>query len=219
MTSDLLAPQQQRSRDTLARLLSSTIAMLEKHGLGGATIPRIASAASVAPASVYRRFRDRDALYRAAFLSALAKSAEADRLLNLEAFKKHTLEGVVRELVGAIIQQYRSHRRLLTALTRFLEDDDDQRFRKRVLAIVAGNFRTLIELVLGFRAQIAHPDPERAVAFGLLSAASSIELRALDQLSVWREVLPISDQELQAELTRSFLAYLYSKAPVHPGGK
>ncbi len=63
-------------------------------------------------------------------------------------------------------------------------------------------------MLLTFRDRIAHRDPERAVLFGLLSVATVIEVRSLEQPSMWAEVLPISDEEMQAELTRSFIAYL-----------
>ena len=215
---DLLAPQQQRSRETLARLLRATVEMLEKHGLAGATIPRIAAVAGVAPASVYRRFKDRDALYRAAFLSALQRDdGVSEKTLSLDAFKDPTFEGVVGNLVTIILRQYRTHPRLLTALVRYMEDDTDKRFKKKALALVAGNFEMLVDLLLNFRSEIGHSDPRRAITFGLLSVVSSIEVRALGEVSLWREVLPVSDQELHPELTRILISYLRAKPGSHRG--
>jgi AcrR family transcriptional regulator len=211
MTSGFLAPQQKRSRETLARLLKATIETLEEHGLDGATIPRIAAAAGVAPASVYRRFRDRDALYRAALMDALEKSAAVSRkTLRIESFEDQTLEGVVGRLVAITMQQYRSQPGIMRALTRFIENDSDEKFRSNALAIVAGNFERIIDVLLAFRGQIAHPNPRRAITFGLLTMATIIEVRALEQVSMWHELLPISDRQLQAEVTRNFLAYLRS---------
>jgi AcrR family transcriptional regulator len=185
--------------------------VLEEHGLDGATIPRVAAAAGVAPASVYRRFRDRDALYRAAFLAVLEQSTDANRkALQSGAFRGRTLEGVAGEFVTAIIQQYRAHPGLLRALVRFLENDRDMPFREKALAHIVGNFRGLREMLLSFRDQIAHPAPERAAMFALLSIVSIVEIRALEQVSPWPELLPISDPEMQAELTRLFLTYLRS---------
>jgi AcrR family transcriptional regulator len=208
---DVLAAQQHRSRETLARLLRATIEMLDKHGLSGATIPRIAASAGVAPASVYRRFKDRDALYRAAFLSALEQGRESAKTLSLQSFKNPTLDGVARDVVAIVLRQYRTHPRLLTALVRYMEDDTDKRFKKKTLAIISENFRGLIDLLLNFRSEIKHPDPERAVAFGLLTVVSSIETRALGDVSLWREILPLSDQELQPEFAQIFLTYLRTK--------
>jgi hypothetical protein len=53
MTEGFFLPQQQRSGETLARLITATLVTLEEHGLEGATISRIASVAKIAPASVY----------------------------------------------------------------------------------------------------------------------------------------------------------------------
>lgn len=211
MTGGFLAPRQQRSRETLARLLKATIQTLEEHGLDGATIPRIAAAAGVAPANVYRRFRDRDALYRAALMDALEKSAAASRkMLRIESFKDQTLEGVVGRLVAIIMQQYRSQPGIMRALTRFIENDSDEEFRANALAIVSGNFERIIDMLLAFRDQIPHPNPRRAITFALLTMATIIEVRALEQVSMWHELLPIPDRQLQAEVTRNFLAYLRS---------
>ena len=211
MANDL-EPQQQRSRETLSRLLAATIDMLEEYGLSGATIPRIADAAGVAPASVYRRFRDKDALYRAAFLQALETSAEATRkTMRIESFKDQTLEGVAGALVSAVLKQYRVSPGVIRALLRFVEDDTDKAFKKRTLAIISGNFERIIEVLLKFRAQIAHPNPRRAVIFALLSMVTAVEVRTLEEVSLWRELLPISDKELHRELTRSLLAYLQSR--------
>jgi AcrR family transcriptional regulator len=212
--TDSLEPQQQRSRETLARLLAATIGMLEEHGLSGATIPRIADAAGVAPASVYRRFRNKDALYRAAFLQALESSAQAARkTMRIESFKDRTLEGVAGELVSTVLKQYRVSPGVIRALLRFVEDDTDKAFKKRMLTLISGNFERLIEVLLTFRAQIGHRNPRRAVTFALLSMVTAVEVRMLEDVSLWRELLPISDKELHRELTRSLLAYLQSRDP------
>ncbi|MGC8485897.1 MAG: TetR/AcrR family transcriptional regulator [Candidatus Baltobacteraceae bacterium] len=208
--SSALAPQQRRSRETQARLLQATIEMLEKHGLDGATIPRIAAAAGIAPATVYRRFRDRDALFRAAFMDVLEKSAAANQALRIESFKNATFEGVAFELVGALIKQYRTYPGLLRAFMRFTENDSDEAFRAKAIAIVSANFKRIGDLLYTFRAEIAHRNPKRAILFGLLSVGTNIEVKALEELSMWNFMFPISDSELQKESTRSLLAYLRS---------
>src|ERR1700678_2850992 len=92
-------PQQQRSRKTLEKLLAATTAMLEQDGLEGATIPRIAAQAGVSVGSVYRRFEDKDALFRAQFLHLTERSVEAnERNLRPETFAGMTLESVANVL-------------------------------------------------------------------------------------------------------------------------
>lgn len=211
MSKDVRPPQQQRSRETLGRLLRATIELLNTTGLRGATIPRIAAAANIAPASVYRRFRDKDALFRAAFLNALEQSAhETQSIIERSHLSTQTLEDVIGILINETLADYRSHPGLLRALVRFIEDDSDEAFKKDALASIARNFHTVIELLLGFREKITHPNPRRAITFGILSIVTIIEGRALEfeGASTWNELLPISDQELHRELTRSFLAYL-----------
>ena len=62
-----IPPRQARSRETLRRLLDAAEAVMLTHGPEGATLPRIAKQARVSPATVYRRFLDKDALMRAVF--------------------------------------------------------------------------------------------------------------------------------------------------------
>ncbi|GAC1551211.1 MAG: hypothetical protein NVS3B16_25940 [Vulcanimicrobiaceae bacterium] len=195
----------------LARLLVATIETLEHHGLAGTTIPRVAAVAGVAPASVYRRFPDKDALFRAAFLSALEDGGDASRrAVRRPAPKQQSLEAVVRDLVAEIGEQYRDRPGLLRALVRFVETDTDRAFRKEALRRVACGFGKIGDALLAFRQQIRHTDPERAVLFGLLTVVTILEVRALDEVSMWRELLPVSDEETQAELVRMLLAYLQS---------
>lgn len=204
-----MPPQQQRSRETTERLVRATLETLEAHGLEGATIPRIAAAAGVAPASIYRRFRDRDALYRVALMDALERSAEANRAtLQLTSFEDPTLEGVVSRLVSVTMRQYEVQPGLMRALTRFVESDTSPEFRSRAMAIVAENFERMIAVLLTFRGEITHPNPRRAITFALLTMATVIEVRALEQVSMWRELLVMSDRELHAEVTATVLAYL-----------
>lgn len=208
-TGGMVPPQQQRSRETMARLVRATLETLEAHGLEGATIPRIAAAAGVAPASVYRRFRDRDALYRAALLDALERSAEANRAtLQLPLPGDATLDRVVSRLVSLTVQQYRVQPGLMRALTRFVENDSSDEFRSRALAIVAGNMERMVDMLLTFRDEITHRNSRRAITFALLTMATLIEVRALEPVSMWRELLLMSDRELHTEVTACVLAYL-----------
>jgi AcrR family transcriptional regulator len=217
MTTGVLAPQQQRSRDTLARLLKATLETLDAHGLDGATIPRIAEVAGVAPASVYRRFRDRDALFRAALLDGLEASVEATaKSLRLESFKDKTLTGVVTRLVALQLQQYRARPGLLRALTRFIEQDTDSTFRAKALALTRQNLNRVVEVLLEFRDEIRHRDPRRSITFAILTMATVVEVRALESVSLWHEALPLSDAALQGELVRTILGYLRSAGDAKP---
>ena len=60
-------PSQKRSRESLRRMLDAAELVIAKHGIEGATLPRIATKARIAPTNVYRRFRNKEALIRAVF--------------------------------------------------------------------------------------------------------------------------------------------------------
>jgi hypothetical protein len=65
----------------------------------------------------------------------------------------------------------------------------------------------LSALLLARRDEISHPDPEKAAAFGLIQVFAT-----LDTVMLFGEQRPgalvLSDDDLAAELTRAYLAYL-----------
>lgn len=197
-------PRQRRSQETLESLLNATVRVLDEHGLDAATIPRIASAAGVAPASVYRRFVDKDALIRAALLSMLHNSRGEALVVPAD----ETLPDTARRLMRLMFQQYRQHPRLLRALSRVLDTDRDRQFVAEARAIVAGNLELLVEPLLGHRALIRHADPRMALRFALLQALTSIEAIALEPYSLWHTAMAATDEELAEQLAEAFVAYL-----------
>ena len=191
----------------MERLLKAAVEVLNTHGLEHATVPRIAAVAGVAPASVYRRFRDKDALMRAVFLEIVNGSVENTRkVMRIEAFSDRTFGGIASQLIRTLIQQYRTYPGLLRAMLRFAENDEG--FSAHALDTTANNFRACIELLVAFSDEAARDDSRRAITFALLAVGTCIEARVLEPITLWDELHPISDDELHAELTRMFLAYL-----------
>lgn len=201
-------PQQARSRRTHARLLAATLRTLAEHGQEGATIPRIARAAGVSPATVYRRFEDKQALLRAAFLHMLEASNQANRALLGARLSQGTLEQAARDLIELIFRQYREHAKVVNAMEEFLASDDSEEFVAAALAITDDNLDQLVQGMLAHRAQITHPDPERAVRIATMTAATAISVRATKPRSIWRTLEPTTDAALAEELTRGYVAYL-----------
>lgn len=209
-TTSAHAPKQQRSRETLERLLIATIQVLDEHGLAGAVVPRIAALAGVVPASIYRRFKDKDALLRAAFLHMLRQSNDANRDRLESALLRDTLEASAEQLMVLLFDQYRQHPHLFRAIARFLDVDTDADFGREARAHLAGNVNQIAQVLLRYREEIRHPSPEQALQFAILSAGSSVEAIALEPGSLWNTVLPMSETERASELARSFVAYLRS---------
>lgn len=214
--SGFRAPRQNRSRDTLERLLSATIAVLAKEGLEGATIPRIAALADVAPASVYRRFQDKDALLRAAFVRLLELSREQ----SAKAFVPSRFDGTpLEESVGLVIKtvmnQYRASLKLLSALRRFTDLRPEPEFDRFATSCFTENLRSIVACLSASSGNESDGFRERAT-LGLLTVVSALEVRALEPSSLWSIVAHRTDEELASELVRMLMGYLGAEEPTGP---
>jgi AcrR family transcriptional regulator len=177
--------------------MRATIEVLSEHGLEGTTVPRIAEAAGVAPASVYRRFPDKNALLRAAFLDVLERSAVANREhMTPERFAGKSLESILPALVTAIFRQYRSHPRLLRALVTFQDREGEEEFRQATSAIIAANIRQIASALRACLAGVS----ERETVFGLVTAIALVEMITLENSPIMTELLGEDDAAIQGDL-------------------
>ena len=203
-----LEPQQERSRRTLARLLSATINLLNESGLDGATIPRIAGDAGVSPATIYRRFKDKQDLLRAAFLHMLEASNAQNREHLAKELAHPTLAQAAHRFIELTFAQYRQRGRLLGTLKQFMQADENSDFSQAARRIIEDNLNLVVQAMLAYRSAIAHPQPELAVRIAILTASTAIETIYFAPHSAWSILQPISDEALTEELTRSYVAYL-----------
>jgi AcrR family transcriptional regulator len=185
--------------------------VLERHGLDGATLPRIARAARVSSANVYRRFREKDALIAAVFRRfSEANAAEAERPLDTDAMKKIGLRAMVRQWTGALVGAYRARPGLMRATMEYTRRHAEAPFIRRQVALEGRNFQKMAAVLLLFSDEIRHPDPEFAVRGAMLVAGSVIRERLIfDQAGLVPEGLaPATDDLLREELARTILRYL-----------
>jgi AcrR family transcriptional regulator len=203
-------PVQERSRKSLQRMLDSAEFILARHGLKGATLPRIAARARVSPANVYRRFRDKDALMAAVFErltqrssseTAAAVNPDAVRLLGLEQFSHNVIAGMIRN--------FRADAGLSRAALEYSEQHWNTGFVRKARASEARSFDQMVGAFLIWRDQIKHPSPELAIRFAFVMVAlASRELILFNRAHIFEAVLPIDDELLTRELTTMFLRYL-----------
>jgi AcrR family transcriptional regulator len=113
-----LAPQQSRSRESLARLMRAATLVLQEKGVKGATIPRIAARAGLSPGSVYRRFPDKDALLRKVLIVTL-QSIDAQNAASLTPAlaQRYTLSFLIERTVRHSLASYRRNRSRLMRTT------------------------------------------------------------------------------------------------------
>jgi AcrR family transcriptional regulator len=205
-----IPPRQARSRETLRRLLDAAEAVMVAHGPEGATLPRIAKQARVSPATVYRRFRDKDALMRAVFRRFNERSRgavreqfdrEAVHAIGLVRFSTHVVQGMVRG--------FRANAALSRAAIQYAERHPHADFIRKSAASEANSFQTMVDTLLMWRDDIDRPDPEQAIRFAFLIVASVLrDLVLFDRMRLMAPVIPVDDDVLERELPKVFLRCL-----------
>ena len=211
MPKKTLAPQQERSRESLRKLLKAAAEVLGQHGVEGATIPRIARHAGLTPGAVYRRFHDKDALLEQVILGILERQLERTRNgMTPEAAAQIPLPVFAGQVISGMVLGYRMNAPLLRALRNFVQGRAHTPFWKKASRLEAQSFERVLELFLTHRAEIRHPDPRAAIAMGLTMAISTlfeVVVMPLD-LGPMKNFIPKDDLGLRRELTLAFLRYL-----------
>ena len=211
MPKKTLAPQQERSRESLRKLLKAAAEVLGQHGLEGTTIPRIARHAGLTPGAVYRRFHDKDALLEQVILGILERQLERTRNSMMpEAAAQIPLPVFAGQVINGMVLGYRMNAPLLRALRLFVQGRAHTPFWKKASRLEVQSFERVLELFLTHRAEIRHPDPRAALAMGLtmlISTLFEVVVMPLD-LGPMKTFLPGDDLALRRELTLAFLRYL-----------
>ena len=206
-----LEPQQERSRESLRKLLKAVAEVLGQHGVEGTTIPRIAQHAGLTPGAVYRRFRDKDELLETTILGILERQDERLKGGMTPAMAaKIPLDVFAEQIVGGMVLTYRTHAALLRALRQFTQGRANSMFVKKATKLEVRSYERLVDLILTHRKDIRHPDPRTAVSLGLMMIISTLyEIIVMPtNIKDWKGLLPKDDQALKRELTRAFLSYL-----------
>ncbi|HET9282633.1 MAG TPA: TetR/AcrR family transcriptional regulator [Candidatus Angelobacter sp.] len=206
-----LAPQQERSRESLRKLLKAAAEVLGRHGVEGTTIPRIAHHAGLTPGAVYRRFHDKEALLEEVILGMLERQDERIKTgLSPEKAALIPLPLFAEQIIGGMVITYRANAALLRAMRMFVLGRSQTAFYRKASKIEAASFERLIDLFLAHRKQIRHPDPRAAISLAFMMVSSMLYDWVVMPLDVaeWKSFLPKDDQALKHELTRAFLSYL-----------
>jgi AcrR family transcriptional regulator len=200
------APRQQRSQDTLDRLVTSAERALERDGFDGIRLQDVARAAGVTVGAFYARFSSKDALLRhleAGVRHELAAAMDTacdgsdDRAIGELAF------GVFRSLARV----YERHRGVVRAVT--MRAQSDAATRRRRFAANQAVIERFVGTVYARRAEIGHPRPADAIRLAMLFVGASLR-----ELLVFREFSPGPPPPVEPivkELTAAFLAYLEVK--------
>lgn len=204
------AHHQERSRQTAARLLKAAEAALEKHGVEGASVPEIARRAGVSPASIYRRFVDKDGLLREVFERFFERAIKAnDEALQPSRWKARSLEKSVCALVTGMVAAYSQRPGLLRAVISYSEQHPDAAFRRRALELRERSLAGIEKIVLLHSEEITHPQPKKAVRLALQLVSLALKERINPSRKLSGPAMPARD--LGVELSRMFLGYLQTR--------
>jgi AcrR family transcriptional regulator len=200
------APQQERSRKTLERILDAAESLILERGAEAATIPEIVRAARSSVGSFYARFPDKRALLETLHERATRQSVErASLLLAPEAWATVPTAEVVRAFVALAVDLFGQRRSIMTAFATTFAGD--RAFTERRAAAGEALAKRLYELLRERTRDLGHPDLRRASAMCLRVVTSVLEQRNLFLASGAARAAG-SDAEVTRELTRVLLRYL-----------
>jgi len=211
MAKKTLAPQQERSRESLRKLQKAAAEVLGQHGVEGTTIPRIAQHAGLTPGAIYRRFHDKDALLEATILGMMERQEERMKTgLTPAAAAQIPLPVFADQVIGGMVMTYRMNAALLRAMRTFVRGRANTAFWKTACKYEVRAIEHVMELFLTHRKEIRHPDPRTAVAMAFMMVVSTLfEIVVMPtDLGPLKSFLPKDDQGLKRELVRAFLSYL-----------
>lgn len=199
-------PQQARSRETLDRILDAAETLVSEKGFEDAPVAEVVRRAGSSVGAFYARFRDKDGLIHALYERFLEQAtATADDALDPARWEGAGIAEVLDSVVRFLVHIYREQERLIRAFV--LRNHTHPEFQARQERLSHYVSERLAALVLARREEIAHPDPERAVRFGITQIFSTVEAAILFG-ELRSGALVLSDEHLAVELTRAYLAYL-----------
>lgn len=204
----LRPPQQERSRESLDRVLQAGQELLEERGWDGFTVQEVSKRAKVSVGSIYARAPNKDALILAVYDYAVAELREERAVLDdSDRWEGLDLAGVVhggmREMVGTMLR----HEPLLrVVMTRAATDPV---IRERGAAQIFAVAKQFQELVRARRDEITQPDPDLAIEIAFRMAYSTI-VRRITFGSNFGAYVEVDDETLVEEMARVMCSYLTS---------
>lgn len=198
-------PQQERSADTLHRLLCAAEDLLQTRRFEDLTIMDIVERAQSSVGAFYARFRSKENL-----LFELQRRLYRDLIASLEAavvsepWTTADLDDQIEATIRFGVRSYRERRGLFRAIivgTYHVPEIRDRavEYNRCVMNIVAGAWLK--------SAAICHPEPEKAARICVLIAVSMLR-EWLIFGEVWSDTMTISDEQFGKEVVRACRRYL-----------
>lgn len=197
-----LAPQQNRSRETRARILAAADSLLRAQGVDGFSIGGIASLAGIPIGNIYRRFEGRDDILHALKDAVAGRIAEAVRSA-VETESARDVASFIEAFAEAIIGVFSSDEELHRALF-------DPRAASPKMLETGQNVRSAIysQFNAGLSTHLAgleHQTAETAakVIFSIITNAALTKVRGQDPI-----MRSLEWDEVKRQYSHAAIAYL-----------
>jgi AcrR family transcriptional regulator len=213
-------PQQQRSRDTRDRILAALERLLESHFFEQITTRQLAREAGVSPATLYRRFQDKNALLPALYERYDKQLSRWGRALwDEDQRRQHTS---VKERVTHVVKEhvnfYRDNAPILRTVYLHARLHPDIELGESAGGRQAGYMEILAPIFEALHQQgHERPDEGRIKLFCLI-LITSVNERALFSTTTPARILELSDGEFVRELSRNLVGYLVRESEMSRGG-
>jgi len=205
----VVQPKQARSEDSLQRLLDAAESLLTERSIGEVSIADIARRARSSVGGFYARFRDKDELLLALHERFVHELEQRFIAIEASASEYPSLGELLRPSLQMLVDIYRARRPLLVAFAS--RASDNRRLHQASLAFRAEVVSRFTRLLLSFRAEMHHPDPELSAEFAIQLALGFMEqtLNA-GRPRISGELLP--EGRVAEELERALCMYMGVKA-------
>lgn len=155
-------PCQQRSRDSLERILRAAESLISSKGYEALTIAGVVRRSRTSVGTVYARFPDKDALLHAVHERVIMRDLENFRreLAEVE-WEALSLEEAVRKLAGIKRAQAAGKEKLYEAFV--VRGATDASLRAEGYRVKGENEDLEVEILMKHADEIGHEDPEEAI--------------------------------------------------------
>jgi AcrR family transcriptional regulator len=198
-------PQQSRSQETLDRILDAAEQVLAEKAFGEATLAEIMERAGVTVGAFYRRYPDKNALLRHLDERFFAEmSLRAGELFDPAKWVGVSARPIIELFAQQAVEVYSTRRGLMRSL--FLRARTDTVLQQSALDVNKRYITQLRAVLMPLRAEMTHPDPERAIELGFMMSIGSLR-----ELVVFGEIWPAPpahNPALAAEVARMYCGYL-----------
>jgi len=199
-------PQQERSRETLRKLLEGAEQLFAEVPINEATVPQMCARAGCTTGAFYRRFRDKDELLDTLFADLLDDVAAAtSAALDPAVTSDLDLRASVSRFVEAFVDVYTRRAGLCRAIA--LSADAHDRYREQVTRQARRISQQLAAMLAGKRADFDHPDTKLAADFAFRQVFATLD-QTVRFLGSAPTIVKLNSAALAKELTRGFLGYI-----------